>query len=73
MNPQKFNCLHWSATSFKGNIKQKYFRGKYPHTVSLLYRKKLGNSRLHSGDFRIDFLGEYDFKCETALGRESGP
>jgi hypothetical protein len=24
-------------------------------------------------DFRIDFLREYDAKCETALGRESGP
>jgi hypothetical protein len=21
------------------------------------------------GDFRTDFLGEYDAKCETALGR----
>jgi hypothetical protein len=39
----------------------------------------LGNSRLHIlaetdfGAFRIDFLGEYDAKCETAFGRESGP
>jgi hypothetical protein len=25
------------------------------------------------GDFRIDFLSEYEAICKTALGRESGP
>jgi hypothetical protein len=25
------------------------------------------------GNFRNDFLGDYDAKCKTALGCESGP
>jgi hypothetical protein len=56
------------------HINQKYFKDKYPHTIPSLYRKRsLGILDFIFGDFRIDFLGKYDAKCETALGRESGP
>jgi hypothetical protein len=60
---------------------------KYPHTIPSLYRKRswgildfifgfrggIDPVETDFGDFRIDFLGEYHAKCETALGCESGP
>jgi hypothetical protein len=27
-------------SSFKGKIKQKYFNGKYPHTLQVLFKQK---------------------------------
>jgi hypothetical protein len=70
--------------AFQGNINKKYFKGKYPHTIPSLYRRRswgildfifgfrgvIDPKETDFGDFRIDFLGEYDTKCERALDRE---
>jgi hypothetical protein len=69
-------------SSFKEKIPQKYFNGKYPHTYKYLKQKKVGScldlifgfSGVHHiaetdfGDFRSDYLGEYDAICKTVLG-----
>jgi hypothetical protein len=31
-------------SSVKGKIQQKYFNGKYPHTIQLLKQKKVGGA-----------------------------
>jgi hypothetical protein len=55
-------------SSFKGKIQQKYFNGKYPHTIQVLKAEiSWGLHRPHFGDFRSDYLGQYDAMCKTAL------
>jgi hypothetical protein len=55
-------------SSFKGEIQQKYLNDKYPHTIQVLEAEKSwGLPRPHFGDFRSDYLGEYDAICKTGL------
>jgi hypothetical protein len=44
-------------SSFKGKIQEKYFNGKYLHTIQ----------ETDFGDLRSDYLGEYDAICKTVL------
>jgi hypothetical protein len=68
-------------SSFKGKIQQKYFNGKYPHTILYRYlkQKKVGGcldlifgfsdvNDTAETDFG-DYLGEYDAICKTVLAR----
>jgi hypothetical protein len=67
-------------SSVKGKIQQKYFNGKYPYTIHYKYlkQKKVGGcldlifgvndtAETDFGDFRSDYLGEYDAICKTFL------
>jgi hypothetical protein len=70
-----------SFSSFKEKIQQKYFNGKYPHTIQVLEAEKVGGCldlifgfsvvdytpETDFGDFRSDYLGEYDAICKTVL------
>jgi hypothetical protein len=66
-------------SSFKGKIPQKYFNGKYSHTIQVLEAEKswscldliFGFSGVNDtaetdfGEFRSDYLGENDALCKT--------
>jgi hypothetical protein len=68
-------------SSFKEKIQQKYFKGKYPILYKYLKQKKVGGcldlffdfsgvsdtAETDFGDFRSDYLGEYDVICKTVL------
>jgi hypothetical protein len=67
-------------SSLKGKIQQKYFNGKYPHTIQVIEAKKVGGcqdlifgfsvndtAEIDFGDFRSDYLGEYDAIFKTVL------
>jgi hypothetical protein len=55
-------------SSVKGKIQQKYFNGKYPHTIQVLEAEtSWGLPRPHFGDFRSDYLGEGDVICKMVL------
>jgi hypothetical protein len=41
-------------------------------TKYFVFRGLIETAESDFGDFRIDFLGEYEALCKTALGRESG-
>jgi hypothetical protein len=76
MTPLKLMWHRWNLkhtftstfSSFKGKIQQTCFNGKYPHTIQVLEEEKSwGLPRPHFGDFRSDYLGEYDAICKTVL------
>jgi hypothetical protein len=54
-------------SSFKGKTQQKYFNGKYLHTIQVLEAEKSWLSRPHFGNFRSDYFGEYDAICKMVL------
>jgi hypothetical protein len=68
-------------SSFNRKIQQKYFSGKYPHTIQVLEAEKVGGcldlifsfsgvndtAVTDFGNFRSDYLGEYDAVCKTVL------
>jgi hypothetical protein len=70
-------------SSVKGKIQQKYFNGKYPYKVQCKYlkQKTVGgcldlifrfsgiNDTVETdfGEFRSDYLGEYDAICKTVF------
>jgi hypothetical protein len=68
-------------SSFKGKIQQKYFNGNIPILYKYLKQKKVGGcldlifgfsgvndtAETDFGDFRSDYLGEYDAICKTVL------
>jgi hypothetical protein len=64
-------------SSFKGKTQQTYFNGKYPHTIQVLEAEKADlifdfggvndTTETDFGDFRSDYLGEYDAICKTVL------
>jgi hypothetical protein len=68
-------------SSFKGKIQQKYFNGKYPHTIQVLEAEIVGGcldlifgfsgvndtTETNFADFRRDYLGKYDDICKTGL------
>jgi hypothetical protein len=68
-----FTC---PVSSVKGKIQHKYFNGKYSHTIQVLEAEKnliFGFSGVNDtaetdfGDFRSDYLGEYDAIFKTVL------
>jgi hypothetical protein len=61
-------------SSFKGKIQQNYFNGKYTHTIQGLEVEKswglprpIFTAETDFGDFRSDYLGEYDVICKTVV------
>jgi hypothetical protein len=51
-------------SSVQGKIQQKYFNGKYSHAIKVLEAEKSwGLPRPHFGDFRSDYIVEYDAIC----------
>jgi hypothetical protein len=79
MTPLKSQTDFPSPFSYvKGKIRQKYFNVKYPHNIKYLKQKKVGGCKdllfgfsgvidTDFGDFRRDYLGEYDAICKTVL------
>jgi hypothetical protein len=85
MNPRKFKIviagLHLLFKGSSKNISKANTVSSY-HTITLQkrswgildfifgFRGVIDPAETDFGYLRIDFLGEYDAKCETALGRE---
>jgi hypothetical protein len=81
-NPYKNE--YWFSFPLKGNHrKNQYIRKhckpivtrkrQYERGKNFGFRGLIETAESDFGDFRIDFLAEYEAICKTALGRESGP